>query len=106
MRNKPLNLTEINIKHIEKTLGTSIDGVSVQSLPPATLAELETINSLVAAGVILATDVGIVDVHGKKSIRISLEGIDKLLTFDSQFDKTTNEYEPLLSVKRTGVLKA
>ena len=101
-----MNLTETYIKHIERTLGASIDGVSLQNLPVATLAELSIINNLVINGVILATEVGIIEVDGRKSIRISLEGINKLLKFNAQFDRTANAYQTSYSAIRTGVLQA
>lgn len=101
-----MNITDATIKKIEKTLGETIGGVSIKSLPLAAIAELTTINSLVIRGVILATDVGIIEVDGRKTIRISSEGIDKLLKFDAQFNRTANQYEPLHSVVLTGVLQA
>jgi hypothetical protein len=54
----------------------------------------------------LATDVGIVEVNGIKSICISSTGIDKLLKFDAQLNRTPNEYKPSDSVILTGVLQA
>lgn len=101
-----MDVTDTTIKQIEENLGAYIDGVSIQSLPLATIAELATINSLVIRGVILATDVGIVEVNGIKSICISSTGIDKLLKFDAQLNRTPNEYKPSDSVILTGVLQA